>query len=122
MPFTGSCQCGAIRYTVDEDLPGKAVACNCSMCRRKAQLHHFTTPDRFTLETPRDAFETYRFNHHAIAHHHCRTCGCSPFAEGKTAQGTEMVEINLRCAEDVDLASLKINPFDGAHQIPGPVG
>jgi len=33
-----------------------------------------------------------------------------------------MVEINLRCAEDIDLDSLKINQFDGAHKIPGPVG
>jgi len=63
---------------------------------------------------PRDAFETYRFNHHAIAHHHCRTCGCSPFAEGKTAQGTEMVEINLRCADGVDPDALEVTHYDGA--------
>jgi hypothetical protein len=31
-----------------------------------------------------------------------------------------MVEINLRCAEDIDLATLKLNPFDGAHKVPGP--
>jgi len=114
MPFTGSCHCGAIRYIVEEDLPTRAVACNCSICRRKAQLHHFTTPDRFRLETPRDAIETYRFNHHAIAHHHCRICGCSPFAEGTTPQGKEMVEINLRCVDGVDPDALEITRYDGA--------
>jgi hypothetical protein len=31
-----------------------------------------------------------------------------------------MVEINLRCAEGVDLDALEITMFDGAHKIPGP--
>ena len=29
MPFAGSCHCGAIRYTVAEDAPTEAMACNC---------------------------------------------------------------------------------------------
>lgn len=119
MPFTGSCHCGAIAYRVDEEPPTEAMACNCSICRRRAPLHHFTTPDRFTLETPCDALTTYRWNKGAIAFHFCSTCGCTPFAEGTGPNGP-MVEINLRCADDVDLDALKINRFDGAHKLPGP--
>jgi len=113
MPFTGSCHCGAIAWTVDEDAPGKAMACNCSICRRKAPLHHFTTPDRFTLHTPRDAVATYRFNHHVVDHHFCKTCGIAPFAEGKGPNGP-MVEVNLRCADGIDLDALEIQLYDGA--------
>ena len=113
MPFTGSCHCGAIRYTVDEEPPAKALACNCSICRRKAPLHHFTTPDKFTLHTPRDGIATYEFNHHVIHHHFCATCGIAPFAEGKGPQGP-MVEINLRCAEGIDLDAIEIVQYDGA--------
>lgn len=113
MPFTGSCHCGAIAYTVDEDAPTKAMACNCSICRRKAPLHHFTTPDRFTLDSGEGAFATYRFNHHVIHHHHCTACGCAPFAEGTGPDGKKMVEINLRCA-DVDLDALEVTHYDGA--------
>ena len=120
MPFTGSCHCGKVAYTVDEDAPTEAMACNCSICRRRAALHHFTTPDKFTLETSRDDLVTYRWNKDAIAFHFCKDCGCAPFAEGQGPNGP-MVEINLRCAEDVDLDALKINPFDGAHKIPGPI-
>ena len=47
MPFTGSCHCGAVAFTVDEDLPTEAIECNCSICRRRGNLHHFTTPDVF---------------------------------------------------------------------------
>jgi len=119
MPFTGSCHCGAISYRVDEDAPAKAMACNCSICRRRGALHHFTTPDKFTLETPRDSIESYRWNKNNIGFHFCTTCGCAPFAEGTGPNGP-MVEINLRCAEDIDLDSLEITPFDGAHKLPGP--
>ena len=89
MAFKGSCHCGAIRYTVDEDPPMKAMQCNCSICSRKAPLHHFTTPDKFTLETPRDAVATYKWNTGNIGFHHCQTCGCAPFAEGKGPQGPD---------------------------------
>ena len=119
MTFTGSCHCGAIRYSVDEDPPTKAMQCNCSICRRRAALHHFTTPDRFTLETPRGAVASYKWNKKIIDFHFCATCGCAPFAEGTGPKGP-MVEINLRCADDIDFDALEIEPFDGAHKLPGP--
>ena len=114
MPFTGRCHCGRIAYSVDEDPPAQAIQCNCSICRRKAPLHHFTTPDKFRLEGSREDIATYRFNHHVIAHHFCKTCGVAPFAEGTTPDGSAMVEINLRCADGIDLDALQIQPYDGA--------
>ena len=119
MAFSGSCHCGAVRYSVDEDAPTKAMACNCSICRRRGALHHFTTPDKFTLETPRGALATYQWNKRIIRFHFCATCGCAPFAEGDGPNGP-MVEINLRCADGIDLDALDITPFDGAHKLPGP--
>jgi hypothetical protein len=120
MPFKGSCHCAKVAYIVDEDPPAKAMQCNCSICRRRGALHHFTTPDKFTLETSRDALETYRWNKGAIGFHFCKHCGCAPFAEGTGPNGP-MVEINLRCVEDMDLDALEITPFDGAHKLPGPI-
>ena len=49
MPFSGSCHCGKLAYTVDEDPPTKALECNCSICRKRAALHHFTTPEKFAF-------------------------------------------------------------------------
>ena len=114
MPVRGSCHCGKLAYSVDEDPPTEAMACNCSICRRKASLHHFTTPDKFTLEGSRDDIAEYTFNHRMIRHQFCKTCGCAPFAEGTGPDGKAMVEINLRCAEGIDLEVLKIIPYDGA--------
>jgi hypothetical protein len=114
MPVTGSCHCGKVSYTLDEDAPTEALECNCSICRRKGYLHHFSTPERFTLHGSRDDMVVYTFNTHNIRHQFCKTCGCAPFAEGATPDGKEMVEINLRCTDNLDLGSLKINQIDGA--------
>ena len=82
MPFTGSCHCGLIAYEVAEDAPTEAMECNCSICRRRGALHHFTTPDKFDLKTSRDALTTYKWNKQNLALHFCKHCGCAPFASG----------------------------------------
>ena len=113
MAIRGSCHCGAVAYTLDDD-PREAMECNCSICRRKGYLLAFSSADRFTLETPREALIVYTWNQHVIRHQFCRTCGCAPFGEGIAPDGTAMVAINLRCAENIDLARIRIQPFDGA--------
>lgn len=114
MTLTGSCHCGKIAYELEGDTPTAALSCNCSMCRRKGSLLHFAPADSFTLKGSRDDLSTYEFNKHAIQHHFCTACGCSPFAEGKNPKGDRMVAINLRCADGVDLDALEINHIDGA--------
>jgi hypothetical protein len=114
MAFSGSCHCGKLAYTVDEDMPAKGMTCNCSICRRKGNIHHFTGVEKFTLEGSRDDATVYTFNTHNIRHQHCNTCGCAPFAEGKGPDGKAMVEINLRCVPDCDLNALEITEYDGA--------
>jgi hypothetical protein len=109
----GSCHCQAVSYVLAA-VPTTGIACNCSICRRKGHLLAFFAPAQFTLETPRDRLSTYTFNKQVIQHHFCKTCGCAPFAEGRTPDGREMIAINLRCVEDFDLASVEIREFDGA--------
>ena len=113
MGFRGSCHCGRLAYTVDEDPPARAMACNCSICRRTGALHHFTTPDKFRREADEADIQVYTFNKHVIRHMFCKTCGAAPFAEGQGPNGS-MVEINLRCADGIDLDALEIAKCDGA--------
>lgn len=109
----GSCHCGAVAYELDQ-VPTEAMECNCSICRRKGYLLAFAPVDRFRLLTPRDAISTYTFGKHVIRHQFCSTCGCAPFGEGTGPDGREMVAVNLRCADGLDLTKLTIMPFDGA--------
>ena len=111
--YTGSCHCGAVRYTVALDLAQPVIACNCSMCGRAGTLLSFVPAENFTLEQGREALTDYRFNHHVIHHLFCKVCGIKSFARGVGPNGKEMVAINVRCVEGVDPSTLAIKQVDG---------
>jgi hypothetical protein len=71
-------------------------------------------PEQFHLETSRDDLAVYTFGRHLIRHQFCKICGCAPFAEGVGPDGQPMVAVNLGCAEDLDLSTIKVSRFDGA--------
>jgi hypothetical protein len=92
-----------------------ALACNCSICRRKGSLLWFVPMKQFELKTPGESTATYLFNKHAIKHRFCTHCGIHPYAEAvhpKTGEPT--AAINIRCLDGVDLDALKVVHFDGA--------
>jgi hypothetical protein len=114
MAFQGSCHCGAIKFSVDADMPTQAMSCNCSICRRKGSLLAFFPAAKFKLYEGEAALDAYKFNKHKLAHKFCRTCGIHPFAEGVGPDGTEMRAVNMRCVPEANLDSLTIQHFDGA--------
>jgi hypothetical protein len=108
----GSCHCGRIAFEV-EGLPETVVECNCSICQRKGAKMWFVPKAQFHLLTPETNLSTYSFNTHRIQHRFCPTCGMHPFAEANDRDGNPTVSINVRCLEDIDLASLPVRHFDG---------
>ncbi|MDI1236672.1 MAG: GFA family protein [Polaromonas sp.] len=112
MNYKGSCHCGNIAFEVEGELTG-ALACNCSICSRKASLLWFVPRDRLRLLTPEGAMSTYTFNKHVIRHHFCPTCGMHPFGEGVDPQGNKIAAVNIRCLENIDLALVPLQHFDG---------
>jgi hypothetical protein len=115
MPVTGSCHCGAVAYTLEEEMPTSALACNCSICQRRGYLLHFTTPEAVTIAAADDAMTDYSFGKGVIQHQFCRTCGCAPVGGGTGPDGKEVIVINLRCTDGVDLDALQIQHYDGAN-------
>ncbi len=109
---TGSCHCGAVRFEVDGE-PADAVECNCSHCSRKGFLLWFVPRAALRIVQGDDATTTYTFNRHAIDHRFCRVCGCQPFGLGRMPDGSETAAINVRCVDDVDLATLPRTAVDG---------
>lgn len=108
----GGCHCGAVRYEVETDL-GQVMSCNCSLCEKRGSLLAFVPLSQFNLLSGADALSDYQFNKKIIHHLFCGTCGVAPFARGVGPGGVEMVAINVRCLDDVDLEALKVAPFDG---------
>jgi hypothetical protein len=111
--YTGGCQCGNVRFEVTLDL-GTVIACNCSRCSKLGSLLAFAPAGSFTLQSGADAMSEFQFNKHVIHHFFCKTCGIQSFARGKRpGDGAEMVAINARCLDGVDIDSLTIKTFDG---------
>jgi hypothetical protein len=110
--LAGACHCGAVRYEAEAD-PGQAMQCNCSHCEKKGFILTFTPVENFRLLAGEARLTEYRFNKHQIAHRFCSACGAQPFAFGTNPDGTQMVAINLRCVEGIDLAALTPQKFDG---------
>src|SRR5687768_10529209 len=99
--YEGGCHCGNVRYQVTTAI-GSVVACNCSICSKKAHLLTFVPPDAFTLVKGEDELTDYQFNKKNIHHLFCRTCGISSFARGTGQDGKTMYSINVRCLDGVN--------------------
>lgn len=108
----GGCHCGAVRYEAAVDL-GHVVSCNCSHCAAKGLLLSFVPVEQFRLVQGEDGLREYQFNKHVIHHLFCGACGVQSFARGRRPDGKEMVAINVRCLDGIDIGVLKLTPYDG---------
>jgi hypothetical protein len=109
---TGGCHCGAVRYEVEADI-GEVMSCNCSMCQMRGSLLSFVPEQQFSLLSGGDNLTDYQFNKKIIHHLFCSTCGVASFARGVAPDESEMVAINVRCVDDIDLDALAVKQIDG---------
>jgi len=112
MNYLGNCHCGNIKFSVDTEL-SNALACNCSICSRKATLLVFVPTTQFQLLTPYENITTYTFNKHVIKHKFCAICGVQCFGEGTDPNGNTMVAVNIRCLENIDLDAIPVHHYNG---------
>jgi len=111
--YTGGCHCGKVRFAVDMELTS-AIECNCSHCEKKGLLLAFVPASAFTLTAGDDsALTDYRFNTGKIKHLFCPICGVQSYGRGSKPDGSEMVSINVRCLDDIELSTLERHPFNG---------
>ncbi len=109
---TGGCQCGKVRYEMSGEI-GEVIACNCSRCGKLGSLLTFVPAENFKLLSGEGETIEYMFNKGVIHHRFCSTCGIESYANGKAPNGAEMIAVNVRCLDDVDLESLNVKKFDG---------
>jgi hypothetical protein len=110
--YSGGCHCGEIRYDVTADL-ASVVACNCSICQKRGALWTFVPPEHFALRAGAEDLRDYQFGKRTIHHFFCPHCGVGSFSRGIAPDGREMVAVNVRCLDDVDIGALTVTPFDG---------
>ena len=114
--YKGSCHCGAVQFSVVADLEAleRLFDCNCSRCRRLAAVMGSAPASDFSLEAGQEHLKIYRFNHQAIDHQFCTTCGVQAFSRGRNGE-TEMVVFNVGCLEGAPMIERSgITHFNGA--------
>jgi hypothetical protein len=108
--YTGGCHCGRVRFRVTANLD-RVSECNCSICTKKGILHLIVPSDRFELLSGGDDLATYQFNTGVARHTFCRVCGMHPFYVPRS--DPDKIDVNVRCLDGVDPASLVVSRFDG---------
>src|SRR5680860_1042080 len=109
---SGGCHCGRVRYEVTTNLT-PVMSCNCSICQKRGAVLTFVPAAQFALISGADDLTDYQFNKKIVHHLFCRTCGIGSFARGLGPDGSEMIAVNVRCLDDIDLDALTPMPFDG---------
>ena len=110
--YTGGCQCGKVRFEVEAEI-GKVVSCNCSRCSKWGALLSAVPMSDFKLLSGKDAATDFQFNKHLVHHPFCATCGIQSYAYGKGPGGKDMVMINVRCLDGIDVGQFEVMNFDG---------
>jgi hypothetical protein len=106
----GSCHCRLVTFEVTSTLD-YAIDCNCSLCRRKGAMWHPVAQGAVRILTGENELTLYRFHTMQAKHLFCRHCGIHPFTRPRL--DPTRWSVNLRCIDDIDLAGLRIVPFDG---------
>lgn len=111
--YKGSCHCGNVRFEVTGDM-SQVVSCNCSICSRMGWLLAFVPDTQFKLLAGEDSLKDYQFGKKHIHHKFCTNCGIRSFGHGAApGGGGEMMAINVRCLEGIDLDDLTVQKYDG---------
>jgi hypothetical protein len=119
--YSGSCHCGAVRFTFTSDEITSGCRCNCSICIRKGIVmsSEYIPSDAFELDGE-ESLAVYQFGDKDMCHYFCRTCGICPFAgvaslpdgyEGQAKLGDRRV--NLGCIDSLNPLALEITVIDG---------
>jgi len=108
--YEGGCHCGRVRFRVTADLD-RVSECNCSVCAKKVFLPLIAPPESFELMSGQDDLAAYTFKTGVARNDFCRHCGIHSFYVPRS--DPDKIDVNVRCLDGVDLASLAISRFDG---------
>jgi hypothetical protein len=110
--YQGGCHCGRVQYQITAALT-QVNECNCSICQKRGALWTFVKAPQFKLIKGEGVLTDYQFAKKRLHHLFCQSCGVGSFSRGRTPAGEETYAVNVRCLDGVDVATLKVMPFDG---------
>lgn len=113
---SGSCHCGAVRFTVRVEEPLRGARCDCSICSIKGAVTVGTPLEGLRIVEGEDRLSCYQFNTKVAKHYFCSNCGTYTFHQRRSDPDTY----------GVNVACLGLNPYhdfpnvavvDGRHHV-----
>ena len=114
--YSGSCHCGAVRFTADIDLGNGVTKCNCSVCAKARAWFVIVLPERVTLLSGADSHTVYEWvppgqSESNLHYQFCKTCGIRTFGRGDHGPGGKpFCFVSVAALDDVDLSELSAAP------------
>ncbi|WIJ26255.1 GFA family protein [Devosia sp. RR2S18] len=129
MPLTATCHCGATKIELPHP-PEHAMECNCTFCGKTGAVWGYYAPGelRVVSDVEKRTYAPSGVNQH----HFCGTCGMQtwgsapdwgsiyntdgtpkPGVDPGTLPTAQILGINLRLLDDLDLSTLQIEKVDG---------
>ena len=110
MTTDASCDCGAVRFSV-QTAPLELTSCQCSICRRHAGLWAYYPPDKVTFAADNGPTDVYIWGDRDLGLHRCRICGCVTHWVAIDPTYDRMgVNARMMASEVVAAASVRISP------------
>ena len=107
---SGSCHCGAIRFTLNCELT-ELTTCDCSLCVKRNALMTKVPAAALSIEQGHDHLATYEWNSRKAKHHFCKRCGIYVFHRKRAAP--DHFGVNIFCLDGFNVASLPVRATEG---------
>lgn len=108
---TGSCHCGALKFSFLSPKNVTVQRCNCSICTMTGFVHLIVPQEQFELKTGKDNLSEYQFNTSIAKHLFCKTCGVKSYYIPRS--NPKGVSINMNCIEQSTFDQITVEDFDG---------
>ncbi len=108
--YNGSCHCGAVRFTVEGEIP-EAYTCDCSLCSKKNALMANVHESRLKITAGEDKLGLYQWNARIAKHYFCTQCGIYPFHRKRSMP--HHYGVNVKCLDDFDSKSVPVRQAEG---------
>ncbi len=110
----GSCHCGLVTLTLAVK-PDYLNDCNCSLCSKRGAIWGYLATEAVALEGETDFYVRGDRENPAVRVHFCGICGCTTHWSPMPLFPQELMGVNVRLFDPVDLKGLTLNFPDGAN-------
>ena len=110
--FSVECHCGSIKLVASQP-PSAITSCNCSICNRLGALWAYYDEENVKVIAGVKHENTYSWGEKTITYHRCDECGCTTHYTTTQDDGSELIAVNCRMAQLLDVSNIPVREFDG---------